>query len=133
MSDLTPDEKPAESELPERFANAPLQLAAPVSFAERLDLREALLSGTVPLHRVAAAAIGLCWPRIRRKLPPYRGDVAVYGGLVLDGLAAEGAADGPEFWLVAGAAIRLCSNTGPSTGQVESHLGNSEGRTGRPT
>lgn len=127
MSDVTP------ADLPARFANAPLELRAPASFAERLDLREALRAGAVPLHRLAAAAIGLCWYRIRRKLPPYRGDVAVFGGAVLDGLAAEGAAEGPEFWLVAAAAIGLCSEVGPSEAEVEAALGNSGAPTEGPS
>lgn len=120
--------------LPVRFANAPLDLVPPLSFAERLDVREALRGGVIPVHRIAAAAIGLTWHRVRRRCAPYRGDVAAYGGQVLDGLAAEGAADGPEFWIVASAALRLCTTTtGPSNEEVAATLGNSEGRTERPT
>jgi hypothetical protein len=34
--------------------------------------------------RVEACALGLAWRSVRRRLPPYRGDVLAYGGLVME-------------------------------------------------
>lgn len=64
------------------------ELTVPASIAERWDVL--ILSGAEGCgFRAAAAALGLCWPRFRRR-HPYGGNALRYGGEVLDTLASEG-------------------------------------------
>lgn len=78
--DLTDD----SAALPARLAGAPLELIRPTSIAERWDV--CLLAAQPGLgHRSRAAALGLCWPRFRRR-HPYRGDALAYSTVVLDEL-----------------------------------------------
>lgn len=90
---------------PKRLAGADLVLVAPGSLAERWDV--AILAQTEgQSHRARAAALGLCWPRYRRRYP-YAGNAVAYGGAVIDHLLAEGATIGEI--LVAGAeAYMVC-------------------------
>lgn len=66
-----------------------MEIVRPTSIAERWDVM--LIASESSTHpRACAAALGLCWPRLRRRLP-YRGDALKYGGDVIDLLVGEGA------------------------------------------
>lgn len=107
----------------DRLAGADVELVLPASFAERIDIVECLRDGS-PLHRVAAAALGLCWPRIRRKLP-YRGKLLDYGGQVIDLLLREGATM-DEVYPVAAKALEVVAQSQlPSQAGVDAAVGNS--------
>lgn len=74
------------SDLPDRFAGAPLRLQAPVLVSERYDVVVAMQQAQkpgYPVHRVLAGALGLCWPRVRQRIQ-YTGDVVAFGGQVID-------------------------------------------------
>lgn len=74
---------------PTRLAGADLALTAPGSLAERWDV--VILAQTEGAReRAMAAALGLCWPRLRRR-KPYGGNALTYGGTVIDTLLGEGA------------------------------------------
>ena len=67
-------------------------LALPRSATIRWELAAAVRDGQVSL-RTAAAAVGICWPRVPgRPASTYRGDVADYGARVADDLLGRGAA-----------------------------------------
>jgi hypothetical protein len=107
-----------------RLAGADLQLVVPPSFTERLDLVEALRTSENG-HRPACAALGLCWPRVRRRLP-YSGKPLEYGGKVIDLLIGEGASM-EEISSAAVQALELVMAAAmPSTAGVEAAVGNSE-------
>ena len=98
----------------------PVDLVKPASFAERLDVHTIL--GANP-HRALACALGLCWPRIRRRLP-YRGDPIAYGGQVLDQLHSE-RAELSDVMDVGAKALALCMEI-PTEVQVKAAMGNSD-------
>lgn len=86
MSD-SPDPRDALAGLPARLAGADLEIVLPESLAERYDVALALVDpGTSA--RARAAALGLSWPRFRRRRA-YTGNVLAYGGVVIDTLCAE--------------------------------------------
>jgi hypothetical protein len=82
----------ALADSPRRLAGADLVLEVPKSLAERWDV---VILGNRPgcEERAHALALGLCWPRFRRR-HPYRGDALGYSTLVIDTLLNEGAAIG---------------------------------------
>ena len=110
-----------------RVANAELVLVLPSSYCERIDLLTALQDG-LPHHRIAAAALGLCWPRVRRKIP-YVGKVADYGAKVLDALLAEGATLEQIYEHGAKAIALIADAPLPSAAGVEAAAGNSDAPT----
>ncbi len=58
----------------------------PKSYAARYDLDAAYQASH---HRAAAAAVGLCCPRLARELKVvYQGDALAFGGRVIDSFAA---------------------------------------------
>lgn len=86
MSD-TPD-APAPKK-PRRLAGADVVLRVPGSLAARWDVCIASQTPGCEI-RAQAAALGLCWSRINKRMI-YGGDVLRYGGQVIDLLLAEGA------------------------------------------
>ena len=112
---------------------AAVKLVRPLSYSERLDVRTAIdeAGDSVSAQiRVLAGAIGVCGPRLRRRLP-YRGRLLEHGGLVLDKLMTEYTAAGwddaaalSEIGKLGAEAVRLC--TFPAAAAVEEALGNSE-------
>lgn len=106
-----------------RIANADLELVQPKSFAERLDVL-ALLSDGAANHRVAAAALGLCWPRLRRKVK-YGGRVLEFAGQVIDLLSEEGATFDEIMEAGAEALELIASAHFPSGDGVKAKVGNS--------
>ncbi len=107
-----------------RLAGADLVLVVPPSFSERLDLIEAVRTSENG-HRPAVAALGLCWRRVRSRLP-YNGKPIEYGGRVIDYLIAEGATM-EEISTAAVQALELVMAAAmPSTAGVEAAVGNSE-------
>lgn len=74
-------------DLPDRLAGAPLKLQAPSLVSERYDvvvaMQQAQSKPGYPTHRVLAGALGLCWPRVRQRIP-YNGDLVAFGGQVID-------------------------------------------------
>jgi len=82
------DEPPKAPAAPKRVAGAAVQLVVPRSWAERHDVAAAAATN---VQRAVAAALGLCWPRLRKRLPAYGGDPLAYGGAVIDFLRNEGA------------------------------------------
>ena len=88
----TPPPEPDATNAPEAQPPAvtvkgqPVRLAAPASLTMAFEVRDALL---VSHQRAYAAALGLCWPKLARKVP-YRFDVLPYGGRVLDYLLDQG-------------------------------------------
>lgn len=80
-------------------------LQAPGSIAERWDVVLASQSNGAQ-HRALAAALGLCWPRFRRR-HPYTNNALTYGGHVLDTLLGEGAQLG-EILAAGREALELC-------------------------
>ena len=111
MADNEPETppKPPEPEtppkLPERLAGAVLTLEAPADLAERWDVVLAAdVEGQLP--RVLAGALGLCWPRLRKRVR-YGGNILTYGGNVIRTLLAEGATIA-EIVRVGSAAYALC-------------------------
>ncbi len=106
-----------------RLAGADVELILPSSFAERIDVVEALRDGS-PVHRIAAAALGLCWPRVRRKIQ-YRGKLLDFGGQVIDLLSREGATM-DEVYPVAAQALELVAQSAlPTQAGVDAAVGNS--------
>lgn len=82
----------AETETPRRLAGADLDLVAPTSLVECWDV--AILAETEGAReRAFAAALGLCWPRFRRR-HPYGGNALVYSTRVLETLLATPGDDG---------------------------------------
>jgi hypothetical protein len=83
-------EPPAETlpdTLPERLAGGRFGFVLTADLAERWDLYIAAgRTPTISVLRVWAAAIALCWPKLRAKLAAagivYDGDVVRYGGKV---------------------------------------------------
>jgi hypothetical protein len=98
----------AEAEV-RRLAGADLVLTVPGSLAERWDVA-ILYNAPGTRHRAFLAALGLCWPRFRRRRP-YGGDALAYAGIVVDTLLPEGAtmkellAFGEEAWVLCGAGL----------------------------
>ena len=97
-----------------------VQLVRPSSFAERLDVSVAVRANP---HRGLACALGLCWPRVRRRVP-YKGDPATFGGQVLDHLEAEGA-DFGDVMTAGSAALDLCLDI-VTESEVKEAEGNSD-------
>lgn len=97
-----------------------VQLVRPSSFAERLDVSVAVRANP---HRGLACALGLCWARVRRRVP-YKGDPAAFGGAVLDHLEAEGA-DFGDVMAVGAKALDLCLDI-VTEAEVKEAEGNSE-------
>ena len=110
-----------------RVANAELVLVLPVSYCERIDLLEALKAGMAN-HRLAGAAIGLCWPRVRRKIQ-YRGDLADFSTKVVDTLLREGATLDQIYEHGAKAIAMIADAPMPSTEGIEAAAGNSDAPT----
>lgn len=105
-----------------------VRLVVPGSFTERYDVLEALRSSR-DAHRPAIAALGLCLPYLRRRLP-YAGDPIAFGGQVFDQLIAEGWTIG-SLMSAASVALRLCRESiDELTREVDRELGNSEGPAG---
>jgi hypothetical protein len=80
--ELDEDEDDAP-DVPRRIAGRLVELEQLKLLSERWDIMAAYRPSR-PTHRVEAAALGLAWPRLRRRLPKYSGDVLEYGGQVLD-------------------------------------------------
>ena len=110
-----------------RVANAELVLVLPVSYCERIDLLTALQEG-LPHHRIAAAALGLCWPRVRRKIP-YSGKVSEYGAKVVDTLLVEGASLEQIYEHGAKAIAMIADAPLPTPAGVDAAAGNSDAPT----
>lgn len=90
-----------------KLAGEPLELVRPSSLAERWDIAVLAASGA-PQHRLHAAAIGVCWPRFRRK-NPYRGDAMAYSRIVIDTiLTAKEPAQIADLAIPGTEAVRLC-------------------------
>lgn len=106
-----------------RLGGADVELVVPASFAERIDVVEALREGA-PVHRIASAALGLCWPRVRRRLP-YRGKLLEYGGQVIDLLMREGVTMDELYPVAAQALQAIAESQLPSQAGVDAALGNS--------
>lgn len=115
-----------------QILGARVDLEVPRSFAARYDVLTIDNS-----HRQCAAALGLCWPKLGRKLRKagirYNGDSPpVFGGQVLDFMLAEGAA--LRDILAAGVkAIELCADGLPGLEAQEEEEGNSEPEEGSTT
>src|SRR5262245_48479477 len=82
--------------LPTTIAGVPLELVVPTSHAERWELTLAMSDAdghTDRISRVLAAALGLCWTKLRQYLAKdrirYRGDIIEYGGAVVDYLCSH--------------------------------------------
>jgi hypothetical protein len=110
-----------------RVANAELVLVLPLSYCERIDLLTALQEG-IPHHRIAAAALGLCWPRVRRKIP-YGGKVSEYGAKVVDTLLTEGASLEQIYEHGAKAIAMIADAPLPTPAGVDAAVGNSDAPT----
>jgi hypothetical protein len=82
---------------PSRLGGADFEVTIPSSLAERYDVAIAYASGQ-SRQRVAAATVGLCWTRFRRRVP-YTGDVLTYGGRVIEELCKSGPDRVPIFEL----------------------------------
>lgn len=107
----------------DRLGGADVDLSLPSSFAERIDVVEALRDGS-PVHRVAAASLGLCWPRVRRRLP-YRGKLLEYGGQVIDLLLREGSSMDEVYPVAARALALIAESQLPTQAGVDAAMGNS--------
>lgn len=108
-------------------------LVRPASFATRYDIAGMAADADTDAQRLrlAAAALGVCWPRLRQRFP-YNGKPLEYGGRVLDALVAEGEAAGipglvmaQEVGELGAAAAALCLEGFVSAKAVEAALGNS--------
>lgn len=98
----------SEKQLPEALAGARVELTKPSSIAERWDA-VLLSSDDATRPRAAAAALGLCWPRLRRRVP-YKGDALSFGGAVIDTLVGK---EGARYLDVYGwglKALDLCAD-----------------------
>lgn len=83
-AEVEPDDDAAEDEEAElRVAGRLVELNQLPLLSERWDIMVAYGKPSTN-HRVEACALGLCWKVVRRRLPPYQGDVLVYGGMVLE-------------------------------------------------
>lgn len=113
--------EPAEKPAPETVAGVKLELEAPGSYAERWDVASALrdaVAREAPQEtyvHLFAAALALCWPRLRRYLAKerieYGADLRRYGTHTIDFLAKQpGATDllVPEIIAAGRVAQRLC-------------------------
>jgi hypothetical protein len=94
----------AEAEV-RRLAGADLVLTVPGSLAERWDVA-ILYNAPGTRHRAFLAALGMCWPRFRRR-KPYGGNALAYAAVVTDTLLGEGAPMG-ELLAAGREAFALC-------------------------
>lgn len=88
------DEQPVEPESSPTLLGLDVTIVAPSSAAERWDVASAAHAGAAP-QRTMALALGLSWPRLRRRLASegirYTGDPMGFGGRVFDWLIGQGA------------------------------------------
>lgn len=81
------------ADFPDIMGKRPV-LRVPDKLAERYDVMWAAQEGKVQAPRLNACMLGLAWPDLRRRLQvagrAYTGDVALYGGWVLEYLIEHG-------------------------------------------
>mgnify|MGYP003386358888 CR=1 FL=1 len=109
-----------------RLAGKDIELVVPSSYAARTEV--AIAAHTM-WRRALAAAIGLCWSAGSDRNPNrkyrYRGDVAEYGGQVMDHLHAIGCPDS-EIRAAGAVALGLVNEGLIWEADIEDAVGNSE-------
>lgn len=129
--------------LPARLAGADLTLTAPPRISQAyavilaLDTINSDTRPIKPTHVILAAAIGLCWARVRARVP-FNGDVLDYGSrvidLLLDPTIKLAPGDRPATMLdlvqVGRSAVELIVASVPSAAAVEKAENFSDSRSG---
>lgn len=112
-----------------RIGGEPVHLTAPKLLTERWDVAMALseANGRMQLAvKVFAAALGLCWPKLRLSgnSPRYRGDIMAYGAEVQEFLLNRGTTVA-EIIEHGNKACELCLSSIPTESETQAAEGNS--------
>lgn len=112
---------------PMELAGARVEIGPPRLYSERYDVIDMLERGA-PRHRVAAVALGLSWPKLRRRLSKrgisYRGNPAEWADAVIQILSQEGVTR-PQYMAAGALAFLLIERNLPTDDAVAAAVGNS--------